>query len=505
MLLLSLGRAHAFRHALVVGGNHGGPDVESLRYAEADARRFTILLEELAAFQPENITTLLNPDSTALEKSLMLVSSRLEREKGRKNSMFVLYYSGHADAFRLKLGSQAYPLQRIQQYINTLPARIKIGVFDACQSGAVTRFKGGKRAEPFYLRDQKKIEGQVIIAASAADELAQESETLKGSIFSHHLLNGLRGSADFSGDHRVTLTEAYRYAYSKTVETTALTGGTVQHPSYKFNIHGQGQIVMTNLEQSKSGLLLGSDFSGRHLVLSENYIEVLADFSKKRGRDAFISLAPGQYTLIHVRDNVSLIHDFHLGDNMIHHPSPQNMRINPLMINRVKGANPEVRKAVEYRTTPLSTYSWGPGLGYVYPLNKALKDERALLKLSFANTLFLGENISFFWNADWILFGRNIGLEVGFDYAWHLGRIHPFLGAGLGVYSYEKDNADILAESGPSLLGRTGVTIDLTKRIHLQLYAPYQIVFNQARDQLTGLGARLLFSGKYKHVRVLKY
>ena len=98
----------------------------------------------------------------------------------------------------------------LQSKINSIPVGIKIGIFDACQSGAVTAFKGGTRAEPFYLQNQQQIKGLVTIASSAANERAQESETLKGSIFTFHWINGLRGSADVSADKRHTCKLAMR-------------------------------------------------------------------------------------------------------------------------------------------------------------------------------------------------------------------------------------------------------------------------------------------------------
>ena len=49
----------------------------------------------------------------------------------------------------------------------------------------------------------------------------EESDLLGGSYFSHHLASGLLGDADRSADGRVTLAEAYAYAYERTVADTA--------------------------------------------------------------------------------------------------------------------------------------------------------------------------------------------------------------------------------------------------------------------------------------------
>ena len=94
-----------------------------------------------------------------------------------------------------------------------MPATIKLAVIDACKSGAVTR-KGGAPADEFVVDVvNPKLSGMVLLTSSGADELSQESRALAGSVFTHHLVSGLRGAADEDGDHQVTVTEAYHYAY----------------------------------------------------------------------------------------------------------------------------------------------------------------------------------------------------------------------------------------------------------------------------------------------------
>jgi hypothetical protein len=217
--------ASANRYALLIGCNYGGSDVEQLQWAEADAQRFGGLLTTIGGFDRSATVILLHPDSAALDNELKKAARVARMSKTPWNDLFLLYYSGHADGRDMLLGTDRYPLMKIQGYLDSLPAAIRIGIFDACQSGAVTAYKGGRRAEPFYLTNQQKIKGEVIIASTAANERAQESGSLKGSIFSFYWQSGLRGSADASGDRHVTLDEAYRYAYRKTVETSTLTGG----------------------------------------------------------------------------------------------------------------------------------------------------------------------------------------------------------------------------------------------------------------------------------------
>ena len=105
------------------------------------------------------------------------------------------------------------------------PADVRIGFFDSCQSGVITRSKGARPAPAFDVTRAKESgpRGLVLIASSAADEESQESDEIAASFFTHYLASGLLGDADASGDGKVTLAEAYAYAYGRTVGSTAET------------------------------------------------------------------------------------------------------------------------------------------------------------------------------------------------------------------------------------------------------------------------------------------
>ena len=160
-----------------------GSSVGKLRFAEEDTNALLIYLVKLADFKKSNVITALKPDSSDLRHHLDKARKLLLSDSDPGNCLFLLYYSGHADGQSLLLKDTKFSLQKVQEFLDSLPAGIRIGVFDACQSGAVAVYKGGVRAEPFFLQDQQKVKGQVIIASSAANERAQESQTLKSSVF----------------------------------------------------------------------------------------------------------------------------------------------------------------------------------------------------------------------------------------------------------------------------------------------------------------------------------
>ena len=95
----------------------------------------------------------------------------------------------------------------------------------------------------------------MLLTSSAADEDSQEADRIGGSYFSHHLASGLLGDADRSGDGRVSLAEAYAYAYARTVADTAESAAGAQHPTFSYELAGNGDVVLTDVKSRTEGPL----------------------------------------------------------------------------------------------------------------------------------------------------------------------------------------------------------------------------------------------------------
>ena len=106
----------------------------------------------------------------------------------------------------------------------------------------------------------------VILTSSTSDEDSQESDAIGGSYFSHHLASGLLGGADRSGDGRVTLFEAYAYAYDRTVADTAESAAGAQHPTFSYDLAGNGDLVLTDVVVRHEGVYLPREAPERGLL-----------------------------------------------------------------------------------------------------------------------------------------------------------------------------------------------------------------------------------------------
>ena len=285
------------RYVVAVSANNGGAGRPMLRYAESDARSFAKVLKEMGGVLPQNVILVKEPSVVALQKEFANLDAKILQDKASNGRDEVLvYYSGHADEKGLRLGEETYAWKDLRNRIDALSADVKIAVIDACGSGAITRVKGGKAVPAFMVDQSSDMKGYAFITSSTQDESSQESDKLKGSFFTHSLVSGLRGAGDLSSDGRVTLSEAYQFAFNETLQKTETTLGGAQHPSRDMNLAGTGDVVMTDLRATGAGLDVDENVSGR-LYIRDADGELVAELNKKRGRAMSLGLPPGNYTV----------------------------------------------------------------------------------------------------------------------------------------------------------------------------------------------------------------
>jgi len=287
----------AVRHAIIVGNNRGEKPARALRYAEREVETLATLLERRGDFQ--HIELLQGDQAAQLDEALNRAHRALgrARAKGQK-TFFLFYYSGHGDKEALEMGATRYRLRDLRQELETIPADIRLGFVDACQSGALTGVKGGRRAPGYSVRlaDPGGVHGMAIVTSSTANELSQESDDLRGSFFSHNIMSGLRGAADASGDGLVTLSELYHYAFRRTLANTAtsLVGG--QHPTYETRMSGAGDVVLTRTQASDARLTLPQEPGATYTIFREEH--VAAEVAASASHAMALALPAGPYRVV---------------------------------------------------------------------------------------------------------------------------------------------------------------------------------------------------------------
>lgn len=429
VLLWAVPGQGATRFALVMGNNIGLASEGALRWAERDAQRVRTVLVELGSVVEQRATLKLGSSAREIRLELARLRGQVEEAKrrGERTEIF-LFYSGHGDDASLHPGPEMLLLDELHREIQEIPADARIVVIDACRSEALKRGrgKGASHAEGFEinLKRDSGPQGLVLITSVGSREVAQESDALKSSFFTHHMVSGLRGAADADKDGLVTLDEFYRYVYHRTLAGSHGTTAAVQHPEMELDLAGEGELVFSFLEQAGSVLLLPAGLGGDFLVVDDHSNRVVAEVRKPASEESTLALPPGRYR-VQLRSagriyaaEISLAWG---GERVLHRTS---LREQPLEAALEKG-------------NELDPRVWALTIGVRGAMPTALgRGFAGGLGLSLQSKLF-----------DWPLFAvadMQLASSAAENSLWRYHHVEQHLGVGLG-YSYHFGPAHLSA------------------------------------------------------------
>lgn len=224
-----LAGADVARFAVVIGNDVGGRGEPKLSFAESDAAKMAEVIAEVGGYPPENVTVLRGADAATATNTLIAVNDRIRSRatQGDGQAVLFVYYSGHADRQALHLGDSRLALSVLEELVRGSAADLRLLIVDACQSGALTRVKGGRSAAP--------------LACLAPPDANQ--------------------------DGVIVLKEAYRYAYDRTIRATSLTQAGIQHPTFRYEVGGRGDFVLAHLRLDASHRSVVQFPPGRYLMM----------------------------------------------------------------------------------------------------------------------------------------------------------------------------------------------------------------------------------------------
>jgi hypothetical protein len=298
------------RFVLLAGVDDGGPTRTKLRYAASDARAMSRVLQTLGGVAAEDLVFVSTANRGAFDTAFADIEQRLRAGTmpGVRRELLV-YYSGHSDEDGLMVGRDRIGYDELRARVQKAPAELRVVILDSCASGAFTRRKGGVKRAPFLMDASSDMRGHAFLTSSAADERAQESDRIAASYFTYYLVSGLRGAADVNQDKRVTLQEAYQFASQETLARTERSQAGPQHAAYEFDLAGTGDMVVTDVRGTQSGLVLTPELGGRITVREANGA-LVAELRKPPGNTIELGLEPGSYVV--AMDSGSTIFQAHV-------------------------------------------------------------------------------------------------------------------------------------------------------------------------------------------------
>ncbi|MBI5548649.1 MAG: caspase family protein [Deltaproteobacteria bacterium] len=436
------------RFAVVVANNEGSADTRPLRYAHQDATRLREVLLRLGEVAPADAVLLLERQADEVRGAIDALEPRIAQAAARgERPVLVFYYSGHAKDGALRLGGSILPLEELKWRMSRSAAAVRIGLLDSCRSGVITRTKGARKAPAFEvdLGAMQAARGLVLLASSAADEDSQESDELGGSFFSHHLASGLMGGADSSGDGRVSLSEAYAYAYDRTVADTADTAAGPQHPTFSYDLAGNGDVILTDVGARREGVVLPAEAPAGSYFLVDARGAIAAEIAKAAGVERRVALSPGPYKVRRRLPDRLRVGDLSVKEGETVTLSEAKLKDAPFSDDPVKG----VHKAWQPERTRFGMSLTG---GYQYflagpfpsmPVLGLEASVRASFVWSFDFGYGFGSSQVRLGSGDPLPYDFNeLGLGVSMTREWAFGRLAPFVGARLAVILLHRDFED---------------------------------------------------------------
>ncbi|MCB0422104.1 MAG: caspase family protein [Bdellovibrionales bacterium] len=277
--------------ALIVSATDSFKKNESqLNYAKKDAERVAKAMRTAGRVPFGSILHLENPSTVEFNRAVEKMS-----RTGTKKFMF--YYTGHSDDQGIHLKDGKIDRSKFHDILKKIPSKVKVVILDSCFSGAL-KSKGYKKSEAIDLVkiDRDEPTGSVILTSSSGNEFSYESENLKGSIFTYHLVSGLYGQADGNKDGQVTIDELYQYVYAQTKYQSMVSGGATQSPEFLSKLSGQGSLVVSYPNLVNGQIRLPKSMQGNLLLAASNGVTFF-QFYKNKGEEKVIGIPRGQYQI----------------------------------------------------------------------------------------------------------------------------------------------------------------------------------------------------------------
>ncbi|MEM9356956.1 MAG: caspase family protein, partial [Pseudomonadota bacterium] len=238
--------------AVIIGNrDYKGADIPDVDYGHRDADAMKALLVNKLGFASDNIIDARD----AGQAELVSIFGKKDNNRGKiwrlidpdGGSNIYVFYSGHGapevssktpylmpvDAQTDTIELNGYPLEQMYDNLNSLKVKTATVFLDACFSGGSQGGMLGKSMSPVAVTakmpsaDRKKL---TVLAAAEGDQVASWNTKAGFGMFTEHLIEGLRGKADNTGDGKVTARELHKYVHDKVRRTARRTFGRVQTP-----------------------------------------------------------------------------------------------------------------------------------------------------------------------------------------------------------------------------------------------------------------------------------
>jgi len=251
------------RWAVIVGVNEYEDRINypPLQVCIKDALALRLQLIE-SGYDEKNIRILTDNVGDIPNHDNILIALTSLAESTKEDDLLLFYYSGHGiekggesylvgrSGHHLIIEDSAIPVSKVKEIMRKSKARAKIIILDACHSGIDLgdgTSKGHSRmTEKFIQSVFEEAKGFAILASCEKDELSYEWRENERSVFTHYLLEALKGNADFDDKGFITIQDVNRFVVDG-VKGWSRDNKRRQTPTLQYEV--SGDIILVKLDQ----------------------------------------------------------------------------------------------------------------------------------------------------------------------------------------------------------------------------------------------------------------
>lgn len=218
------------------------PDLPMLKYTDDDAYLlYSFLKSPEGGAVPDDQVKILIDEAANRENIIKTLKTTFAEADA--NDVILLYFAGHGiNGYYLPFDSDGYKnrisYDEIKRILESSQAKHKLCIADACYSGSLLaqRSAFGESLDLFYSTFEKTKGGTAFLLSSKQEETSLESTGMRQGIFSHYLINGLKGASDSNKDRIITIKELYDYISYQVKKSTAFAQNPVIAGNYDNNM-----------------------------------------------------------------------------------------------------------------------------------------------------------------------------------------------------------------------------------------------------------------------------
>ncbi len=247
--------------AVVIGiDRYLDPNIPALQFCGADAKALARALIDHGGFAERDVLVMTDDQERDHLKPFrinLVQQVRAWLGHAAAADTVVVFFSGHGfvdaqqqgflapkDCQRDRLEDSSLRTSELRDMLDRVPAKQKVLILDCCHAGAE------KGTDPVGASSESlgsvfgDAKGLITLASCSQEETSREWQEKRQGLYTHFLVQGLAGAADYDRNGIVDSDELYKYVFENVPATAQRELNAIQHPVRIINAQVQGVFAL---------------------------------------------------------------------------------------------------------------------------------------------------------------------------------------------------------------------------------------------------------------------